>query len=62
MSDILDLFITRIYRTALNNYDIKINSDELIINHFLHELYDQDNNVEIKNKLTIQQHIKAIES
>ena len=29
MSDILDLFITRIYRTALNNYDIKINSDEL---------------------------------
>ena len=29
MSDILDLFITRIYRTALNNYDTKINSDEL---------------------------------
>ena len=28
MSDILDLFITRIYRTALNNYDTKINSDE----------------------------------
>jgi uncharacterized protein (TIGR02466 family) len=29
MSDILDLFITRIYHSPINKYGIKINSDEL---------------------------------